>query len=184
MLLMSQIGYRDIREAESCNQLLNELRAKQCSHLILDVIFSDGTALEVIPAIRDLYPDLKVMIFSMQLTEVYASAFKHYGIGHYLNKSTNEDDTISYMRKFLNDEMIKMDCCPMAQNHNPFSSLSPRELEILHYLLNGHKTVAIAQSLNLSNSTVSTIKKRILEKMDAQTVIQLLELAQLYNISF
>ncbi len=184
LLLMSQLGYRNVTEAGSCNELMNELKKNQCSHLILDVIFSDGTALEVIPGIRELYPSLRIMVFSMQLTEVYAEAFKQYGVEYYLNKSTNEDDTLQYIRRFLNNESFKPAQSLAASAQNPFTLLSPRELEILHYLLNGHKTIDIAQNLNLSNSTVSTIKKRILEKTDTQSTTQLLELALLYNISF
>jgi DNA-binding NarL/FixJ family response regulator len=184
LLLMSQLGYRNVTEAGSCNELMNELKKNQCSHLILDVIFSDGTALEVISGIRELYPSIHVMIFSMQLTEVYAEAFRQYGVEYYLNKSTNEDETLQYLRRFLSNESFKPPQGIPVSTQNPFTLLSPRELEILHYLLNGHKTIDIAQNLNLSNSTVSTIKKRILEKTDTQSTTQLLELALLYNISF
>ncbi len=184
LLLVSQLGHKNIYEVGSCNELMNELKKTACTHLILDVIFSDGTALEVIPCVKSLYPELKVMVFTMQLTEVYAEAFRQYGIDYYLNKSTNEDDTVIYLRRFLNNEPFRVLHNTSQINTNPFASLSPRELEILHYLLNGHKTINIAQTLNLSNSTVSTMKKRILEKTETQTITQLLELALLYNISF
>ena len=67
LLIKSQLGCKNVTEASSCNELMNELQKKQCTHLIADVIFSDGTALEVVPTIRKLYPELHIMIFSMQL---------------------------------------------------------------------------------------------------------------------
>ncbi len=185
LLLVTQLACKNIYEVNSCSSLLNELKKNTSSHLILDVIFSDGTAIEIVPIIRNLYPALKIMIFSMQLSEVYADAFKQYNIHYYLHKSSNEDETITYIRKFINNEPATFtQSSTTVSNKNPFSSLAPRELEILHYLLNGHKTNRIAQELNLSNSTVSTIKGRIFEKTETNSIAQMLELAMLYNISF
>ena len=39
---------------------------KKYTHLVLDIILSDGNTLEVIPNIRRVYPELNIMIFSMQ----------------------------------------------------------------------------------------------------------------------
>ena len=183
LLLMSQLQYRNIYEASSCNGLMKELKNNKCTHLILDVIFSDGTALEVVPAIRKLYPDIRIMIFSMQLKEVYADAFKQFDIYYYLNKSQDEHVSLEIINRFLNDIPPVRDGEELHQR-NPFSSLAPRELEILHYLLNGYQTNNIANTLNLSTSTISTVKKRIFEKTETENITQLLELALLYNISF
>ena len=183
LLLMSQLQCKNIVEASSCNGLMNELKNNKCTHLILDMIFSDGTALEIVPSIKNLYPDIRIMIFSMQLKEVYADAFRQYDIHYFLNKAVDEDKSASYIRQFLEDIPMERDINELHQQ-NPFSSLAPRELEILHYILNGHPTNTIAQTLNLSTSTISTVKKRIFEKTETENITQLLELALLYNISF
>jgi len=185
LLLVTQLGCKNIYEANSCNSLLNELKKGIGTHLILDIIFSDGTAIEIVPTIRELYPNLKIMIFSMQLTEVYAEAFKQYKVHYYLQKSSSEEETIHYIKKFLSNEVITYSYPNTTiSNKNPFALLAPRELEILHYLLNGYKTNQIAETLNLSNSTVSTLKRRIFEKTETGNMAQMLELAMLYNISF
>jgi two-component system, NarL family, invasion response regulator UvrY len=179
LLLTSRLGYKNVSEADSCNALLNELKKGGCSHLVLDVVFPDGTSLEIVPTIKKLYPDVKIMIFSMQANDIYADAFRQYDIQYYLNKSSGEDHTINYLRRFLNDEAIIEDK-NLPKKTNPFSSLAPRELEVLHYLLAGHKTTDIAQTLNLGNSTVSTMKNRIFEKTGVSNIAQLIELASLY----
>jgi len=46
---------------------------------------------------------------------------------------------------------------------NPFSKLSVRELEVLHYLLNGYRTKEISVTLGLKINTISTIKMIIFE---------------------
>lgn len=183
LLLMSQLQCKNVYEASSCAALLHELKLHKCTHIILDVIFSDGTALEIVPTIKNLYPDVKIMIFSMQLKEVYADAFRQYDIHYYLNKAQEEDTSMEIISQFLNDVPVARDKKELHQK-NPFSSLAPRELEILHYILNGYPTNHIAQTLNLSTSTISTVKKRIFEKTETDNIAQLLELALLYNISF
>lgn len=186
LLLMTQLNVagNSIREASSCNDLLNELKKAPCTHLFLDVIFADGTSIEIAPLIRNLYPSIRIMVFTMQLPEVYSQAFRQHGIHYFLSKSSDEEETLYLMKRFLNNEDTYVVTPHSIPNANPFSNLAPRELEILHYLLNGFKTNKIAQTLNLSNSTVSTFKKRILEKTETSNLNQVLELAQLYNINY
>jgi DNA-binding CsgD family transcriptional regulator len=72
----------------------------------------------------------------------------------------------------------------MQHIDNPFKSLAPRELEILHYVLKGIGTKDIADTLNLKMNTVSTIKTRIYEKTNAGNIKELIELATLYNVNY
>ncbi|MBL7745154.1 MAG: response regulator transcription factor [Chitinophagaceae bacterium] len=177
------IGYADISEVATCNELMKELVKRKYTHLILDIILSDGSTLEVIPNIRRVYPDLHILIFSMQPAEIYGEALKQYGIHYYLSKSVGEEEMIQMLQKFLQNE------APVRKNNihhhdNPFKSLAPRELEILHYVLKGVGTKEIAETLNLKMNTVSTIKNRIYEKTNAGNIKELMELATLYNVNY
>lgn len=178
------LGYTDINEASSCAELMNELVKKRFTHLILDIILSDGSTLEVIPNIRRVYPDLKILVFSMQPAEIYGEALKQYGINYYLSKSVGEDELVSMLNQFLNNERTTSQKTAYRQIGNPFSSLAPRELEVLHYVLRGTGTKEIADTLNLKMNTVSTMKTRIYEKTNATNIKELLELASLYNVNF
>ena len=178
------LGYSDISEVATCNDLMRELVKKKYTHLILDVILSDGSTLEVIPNIRKVYPHLHILVFSMQPTEIYGEALKQYDIQYYLSKSAGDEEIIQMMRRFLKNEMPLRRIASPAKNENPFSSLAPRELEVLHYLLKGMGTKEIAENLNLKMNTVSTVKTRIYEKTNAANIKELLELATLYNVNY
>ncbi len=183
LLLMSRLHCKNVVEAESCGGLMHELKKGVCTHIILDVVLSDGTSLEIIPVIKKLYPEIKIMIFSMQPADIYHEAFKQYDIRYYLNKSASEEETVKCISKFLNNEPGTIRLIATA-NNNPFALLAPRELEVLHYLLNGHATNNIAETLNLNNSTVSTFKKRIFEKTGTTNLAQLYELSSIHNLAF
>jgi len=173
LLLQLHLGFTEVSEVVSCNELMKELTRKKYSHLVLDIILSDGSALEILPTIRSLYPELRVMVFSMQPAEVYGKALKQYGIDHYLSKTTPEEDT-----------MPSRDYPAPRYPNNPFSALAPRELEILHYVLKGLGTKEIADTLNVKMNTISTVKNRIFEKTLTANLKELIELATLYNVNY
>lgn len=183
LYLQMNLGYSDIVEASTCNELMRALTKNSYTHLILDIILSDGSTLEVIPNIVRLYPRLKVLIFSMQPSEVYGEALKQYGIKYYLSKSVGEEEILQVLRRFMNDEQ-PLSKHQVPNKENPFTSLAPRELEILHYLLKGMGTKEIADTINLKMNSVSTMKTRIFEKTNAGNIRELLELATLYNVNY
>jgi DNA-binding NarL/FixJ family response regulator len=176
------LGYTDIHEVATCNDLMKELVKNKYTHLILDIILSDGSTLEVIPNIRRVYPDLHILVFSMQPAEIYGEALKQYGINHYMSKTIGEEEMIQVLQKFLhNEEPVRNN---INHHDNPFTTLAPRELEILHYILKGIGTKDIADTLNLKMNTISTIKNRIFEKTTAGNIKELMELATLYNVNY
>jgi DNA-binding NarL/FixJ family response regulator len=177
------LGFTDLHEVGTCNELMTELVKNKYTHLILDIILSDGSTLEVIPNIRRVYPDLRILIFSMQPAEIYGEALKQYGINHYMSKSVGEEEMVQILQKFMhNEEPVRQN--NIHQHDNPFTSLAPRELEILHYVLKGIGTKDIADTLNLKMNTISTIKTRIYEKTTAGNIKELMELATLYNVNY
>jgi two-component system, NarL family, invasion response regulator UvrY len=184
LYLQLNLGYTDIHEAATCHELMNELVKHKYTHLILDIILSDGNTLEVIPNIRRVYPDLNIMVFSMQPSEVYGEALKQYGIQYYLSKSVGEEEIIQLLQKFLHNEIPLEKKSIIAFQDNPFTTLAPRELEILHYILKGIGTKEIAETLNLKMNTISTLKTRIYEKTNAGNIKELMELATLYNVNY
>ena len=184
LLLQIQLGYKQITEVSSCNTLMSELVKKRFTHLVLDIILSDGSSLEIIPNIRRVYPNMKILIFSMQPSEVYGEAVKQYGIYHYLHKSLPEEEAIKLISHFIKDDNNNNNNQHSNFPHNPFAALTLRELEILHYLLKGAGSKEIGDILNLKTNTVSTMKARILEKTKSSNLMQLVELAALYNVNF
>ena len=184
LFMQLNLGYQKIKEVGSCNELMKELVKNKYTHLILDIILTDGSTLEVIPNIRRVYPDMKIMVFSMQPQEIYAEALKQYGINSYLSKNLGEEEILSFLEHFINNsEIVQQKSSPITQL-NPFTQLAPRELEVLHYLLKGMRTKLIGETLNLKMSTVSTIKHRVFEKTGAGNLKELLEMATLYNVNY
>ncbi len=172
-----------IAEANSCSEIMRKLLKTEYSHLILDMILTDGTVLEVLPNIVRLYPRSNILIASMQPVAVYQRVLSHYGIYHILSKSLPETSIIGQLRRFLKNERPAPEAVGVQIPDNPSSLLTARELEILHYILRGMGSNEIGNILNIKYNTVSTARTHIFEKSLTNNMTELYELATRYNVT-
>ena len=188
LLVEYHIEKNFIRDVASCRQLMKELGASPFTHLILDIMLADGSALEVIPTIRSLYPDLEIMIFSGRPAGIYKRALLRYRIGFIVSKALPETETMALLRKFLNNENRIPAVIPRLSPQKkdpliPFAGMPAREIDVLHYLLRGWRTNQIAETLNLSVSTISTLKSRIFERTQTTNIRELMDLATIHQVN-
>jgi DNA-binding NarL/FixJ family response regulator len=180
MTLELNFGNPVAATAATCEELLAELRAGDYTHLVLDINLRDGSSLPLIPEIRRQYPSLKIMVLSMHPSAIYADVLKRrYAIDDYLSKSAPENETMAAIRRFFTNAPV-----PAAPEIvDPFARLSPRERDVLRQILDKKATGEIADALKLRNNTISTLKKRILEKTRTANTLDLQVLAGLYGVT-
>ena len=181
--LIKQLNVSVVDEVTNCADLMAQLNAQKYTHLILDLIMPDGNALEMIENINRLYPDLSILIHSMQPIEVYGKILKKYKVHSYLYKGVSESEIKKHIESFIKLEDLAFSK-QFDKDNNPFSSLAVRELEVLHYLLNGYRTKEISTTLGLKMNTISTIKAVIFDKVKAENFTHLLQLAHVHQISY
>jgi DNA-binding NarL/FixJ family response regulator len=182
-LFAHYFSHTEITEACSCNETMRALMKDEYSHLILDMVLTDGTVLEILPNVVSLYPRSRIMIFSMQPAATYQQALKRYGIHYYLSKTSSEDAVVRLLGKFLNNEAPSTEGTEAQIATNPFSLLTARELEILHYILKGMRSNEIGDILNIRCNTVSTARTHIFVKSRTHNITELFELATMYNVT-
>lgn len=180
----TQFGMMQVDEATSCNELMKALKRKQYTHAIIDLVLSDGVTMEVLPNVRCLYPDLNILVFSMQPFGMYRAGLARYGITQFISKASPERDTFRQLQDFLynNHPRVPMESKPLEKS--AFDKLTPRETEVLHYLLMGMGSAEIGHILNMKQNTISTFKRRILEKSNTKNVFELKELASIHKEVF
>ncbi len=181
--LIKQLNVSIVDKVANCADLMAQLKTETYTHLILDLIMPDGNALEMIENINRLYPDLSILIHSMQPIEVYGKILKKYKVHSYLYKGVSESEIKKHIESFIKLEDLAFSK-QFDKDNNPFSSLAVRELEVLHYLLNGYRTKEISTTLGLKMNTISTIKSVIFDKVKAENFTHLLQLAHVHQISY
>lgn len=68
-------------------------------------------------------------------------------------------------------------------SHDPVGSLSPRELEVFTYLVNGLRAKDIAERLDLSPKTVDTYRASLMRKLNVHDLVGLVKLAIERNLT-
>lgn len=158
--------------------------------LMLDVTIPGTDTVDLITYLLTLYPDLNILIFSMNKEEWYGKRFLQLGVKGYLNKESPEEEiikgitTVMSGSRYVSSGLAQLLAAEMLdkKKNNPFEELSNREFAVVHRLLKGESVSVIAAALNLHSSTIGTHKAHIFEKLSIQNIIQLAELAKLYGI--
>ena len=147
---------------------------------ILDISLGGRSGLEVLSEIKQLRPRMPVLILSMHAEEQYAvRAFKA-GASGYINKASSGEELRRAILKiikggqYVGPSLAEKIVLQLSQPGKvPHESLSNREYEVLCSIASGQTVTEIAAKLSLSNKTISTYRRRILDKMDMRTNAEL-----------
>lgn len=123
------------------------------------------------------YPEIKIVILTMQIDLFTLSQLFRYNISGYLSK---EFDLVELERIILTvkesgiylDQRIKQELSYLQQDKAPFVvNISERELEIIKLFAKQYSGREIADKLNISFRTVEKHKEILLQKTDSKNFI-------------
>ena len=163
--------------------IMKKLKRNKYNYFISDYDFVDGTITEIIPNIKTINPQLKVMIYCGLAPIIYSDICLENGADYFVPKTATLEElkaTIKFMFLELKTDNLKEE---ESTRINPFSKLSCREIEVLHYIAKGSGTVEIAKTLNVVPTTVSNLKNRIKEKTKSNSIAELLKKAKAHRIT-
>jgi DNA-binding NarL/FixJ family response regulator len=173
LMLSTAVDIDVIGEAETAQDALQLVRDREVDVALVDIALPGKNGLDLLKMLRAEKPRLAVLILSMYSEDVYAVRALKLGAAGYLTKSNPAATMIAAVRKaaaggkYISPTLVEK-LANMIGTHNPtpHETLSDRELEVLKMIASGESLVKIAQTLNLSPSTVTTYRTRILEKME------------------
>ena len=179
-----------LSEVEDYNSLY-ELTAKNKFDLaIIDVNMPNGTVQEAIEIIKIKQPGIKILIFSSQDEQLYAIRYLKMGADGFLHKLSSQEEIDKALNamvtrgKYISDKVkdaMIFDSLNNQKKTSPVESLSNRELQVATKLCEGIPLKEVSNQLNLHTSTISTYKNRVFEKLDIDSVPELIEILRLYN---
>ncbi|UPQ79853.1 response regulator transcription factor [Flavobacterium azooxidireducens] len=176
-------------QVENFVTILEVLKNHPIDVLILDINFPDGNSITIVPEVKKLYPNIKIMIFSAFDESIHALRFFNAGANGYLNKLSEEEEIKQAIATLVNEgkfisavtkEKI-LNSYLLGKKINPIEHLSGREIEIARLLVKGYGNLEISNALNIQKTTVSTYKKRIFEKLQIDNLAALIELFTFFN---
>ena len=172
-------------EATNGHEVLAAVRAGGFDILLLDLSMPGKSGIELVKQVKDEQPRLKVLVLTMHEEDQYAVRAIRAGASGYLTKESASGQLVSAIRRIAEGRMhishnIAEQLALDAQSRGeeaPHKHLSDREFEVFLLLVAGRSISDIAAKLHLSVKTVSTHKARILQKMDAGSVAELVRYA-------
>lgn len=95
----------------------------------------------------------------------------------FLEKPCHDQQLLdSIQRAIAQDVRRRHETCRRQQIERRLASLSPREREVKELLIAGKQTKQIAAELGIGEKTIAKHRARVLEKMQVQTVVELVRL--------
>ncbi len=179
----------EIVHASNLSELLREVENSPFDLAVVDAQFPDGNSLSILRELKQFQPDLKILIFTSFEEKLYALKFVEAGADGFLNKLSTEEEIESALREIketgnsfppLTKKLLELPEEQVALL-NPLHQLSERELEIAVLYAEGLGNLEIANQLAIRQNTVSTYKKRIFEKLQIHSFIELTDLIRLHH---
>jgi len=183
-------GLQVVQEADNGDDVLAILRTLECDVLLLDLNMPGLSGPDLIARVKAHWPHLPVLVLSMHNTGQAAARSLKAGAQGYVTKDCEPEVLIEAIRKVaaggryvaaeIAQKMVLMGTG--AHGLLPHEKLTDRELEIFLQITKGISINDIASQLNISNKTVSTHKMRLMEKLSATSVADLMRYAMDSNL--
>lgn len=184
--LLTRSGeFEVVGEAGSAAETMQCVRAQAFDVLILDLAMPGRSGVDLVRQVKNERPSLPVLVLSMHAEDQYAVRALAAGASAYLTKGSRAEVLQQALRRlaaggrFIGDTVADL----LAQELQPnpdkpaYRSLSDREFQVMHALVNGESVSAIAHRLHLSVKTVSTHKTHLLGKLGCASLAELVRYA-------
>jgi len=173
-------------DAADAPTALSLIARQQPDLVILDLSLRHSNGLELVKSLKDLRPQLPVLVLSMHDEMLYAERSLRAGALGYITKEEATVNILSAVRRVLAGQvylsermagrMMKKMVGGTAEGvASPLELLTDRELEVFQMLGRGLGTRRIAEELRLGIKTVESYRARIKEKLQLTDGNQLLQ---------
>ncbi|MDD2595816.1 MAG: response regulator transcription factor [Bacteroidales bacterium] len=173
-----------IAEAESAEELFEELKTMTPDIILLDIILPGISGIEIAQRLRDEYGEIKILMLSAATSEKDIFDLLHIGIDGFVSKQMPVEELAKaihavyegetyYGKDIANIIRDIHNACPPSQNIN----FTERELEVIKLCCDGLLCKEIADKLFVSVRTVEVHKANIFKKLGINNSVELVRYA-------
>jgi len=178
----------DIGEASTAGEVVPLVNRHDWDIVVLDISLGGKSGLDVLKEIRKLRPRLPVLIFSMHSEEVYARRAISAGAQGYITKGSSSEELAAAINKiakggrYVTPALAEKIIFTTDAEKVPHELLSDREYEVMLLIARGLSNKDIAEKLCIDSRTVTTHRRRILDKMHMEADAELNEYARVNKL--
>ncbi|MDQ1097290.1 MULTISPECIES: response regulator [Chryseobacterium] len=176
----------NVHQASTLQQITETVKNHPIDIAVIDVCFPDGNFLPVLPEVKKIRPDIKILIYTGTDEHRQSLKFINAGADGFLSKMSEEEEVKEAVLKMITcGEYISQDTQRLLMNSlrhpdliDPLLCLTEREKEIAEMYASGYGNLEIANLLDVKQNTVSTMKKRIFDKLKIDNLVELIEMVR------
>lgn len=178
-------------EVSSGLEVLEKLEKQPVDVILMDIDMPDMNGIEATRAVKERYPDTRILILSMYDNLEFILDVLKAGASGYLLKSSESLDLISAIKALalgscyysekvsskLCDYLNQVNKIPAPVPSDDKLNLTKRELEILELIGKEYTNQEIADELFISTNTVFTHRKNLMKKLNVRNTAGLIRCA-------
>lgn len=161
---------------EECRRaLLHELP----DVILLDISLPDVNGIDLCKEIKTAYPEIKIVALSSFNEYAIVRRMIDQGASGYVVKNAMPEEIIQSVEMVMQDETFfceEIDLLLRRRSIHPVW-LTPREKELLGFIVEGYTNAEIAEKMFLGVETINSYRKNLLVKMGARNTAVLVRMA-------
>ncbi|HXQ98867.1 MAG TPA: response regulator transcription factor [Pseudomonas sp.] len=185
-MLLENENYEIVGETDNGVDAMQMVRECMPDLIILDISIPKLDGLEVLARFNAMNLPSKILVLTAQAPSLFAIRCMQSGAAGYVCKQEDLSELVSSVKAVLsgyNYFPSQALGAPSGQDGDPnelerFKLVNDRELMVLQLFAQGRTNKEIAKGMFLSNKTVSTYKTRLMQKLKAKTLVELIEMAK------
>lgn len=174
--LMDSVGLR-VAEFASGEEFLEAITPQHPGCVVLDLRMPKLGGLEVHQRLRQRGIELPVIVISGHGDVAVAVRALKSGVVDFIEKPFNDQELLDCVQQAMrrdSDQRLQQRRREELMTH--YLTLTPRELDVLRLVVEGKANKAISAELGISLKTVETHRARVMEKMAAGSVSELVRM--------
>jgi two-component system, NarL family, invasion response regulator UvrY len=180
-ILVEELGEVSVEEANDADQALTMSTEHAYDVAVLDISIPGRSGLELLADLRRCSRRTAVLVLSMHPEHQYAVRALRAGAAGYVTKDSPREEFVRAFRKvvaggqYVSSSLAERLVADLRDSPKkaPHERLSNREYAVLCALASGKRVSDVAVDLSLSVKTVSTYRRRVLDKLQIRTTAEL-----------